>query len=159
MSKFKIIPLSKEYAKKIRNTRRDDFGHEVVEQMATGRGPCRVSLKPFQPHRDSRLLFVHSPFNIDNAYNQPGPVFINSEEVEEYPDVYRFPLEIKKDKEHFPLTLIGYNTVQQMVFAQLVGDDDIDELIEKVFDQHKEILYLHARNAKASCYICKIERA
>jgi len=44
MSKFKIIPLSKDYAAKIRNVKKDDFGNEVLEQVATGKGPCRVSL-------------------------------------------------------------------------------------------------------------------
>jgi Protein of unknown function (DUF1203) len=105
-----------------------------------------------------RLLLTHSPFEIDNAYNQPGSVFINSDEVEEYADVYRFPPEIKANKQSFPLSLIGYNNEQQMVFTKLVGDADVDELINETFEQHDEVLYLHARNAQACCFICKIER-
>src|SRR3954469_8944177 len=98
MSSFTIIPLSKEYAQKIRSSRTDDFGHEVIEQLATGRGPCRVSLQPFRRGEDHRLLFSHSPFTIDNAYNQPGPVFIQAAEVEPYSDIHRFPPEIKADR-------------------------------------------------------------
>jgi hypothetical protein len=158
MKKFKIIPLSRVYADRIRSTRKDDFGHEVVEQLATGLGPCRVSLKPFKRGEDKRLLLTHSPFSIDNAFNQPGPIFIHSDEVEEYNDIYRFPPEIKADKQHFHLTLIGYSPDQQMVYTKLVGDNDIDELIGKIFDRHPEIEYLHARSAEASCYICRIER-
>jgi len=158
MSKFKIVPLSKEYAEKIRSTRQDDFGHEVIEQTATGHGPCRVSLKPFKPGEDKRLLLSHSPFEMDNAFNQPGPIFIHADEVEEYIDVYRFPPEIKADKENFHLTLIGYSADQQMAFTQLVGDNEVDELIEEIFDKHPEVEYLHARSAEACCYICKIER-
>ena len=158
MTKFKIVPLSEEYANKIRETNKDDFGHDVIEQMATGRGPCRVSLKPFVPGEDVRLLLSHSPFSIDNAFNQPGPIFIHKKNVEAYKDVHRFPPEIKNDKEHFHLTLIGYNTEQQMVFTKLVGDDDADILIPQIFDQHAEIEYLHARSAEACCFICKIER-
>ncbi len=45
-----------------------------------------------------------------------------------------------------------------MVFTRLVGDDDVDELIPHIFEQHPNIEYLHARNAQACCYICKIER-
>jgi hypothetical protein len=45
-----------------------------------------------------------------------------------------------------------------MIFTQLVGDDDVDELIERIFIQRPEVAYLHARNAQACCYICKIER-
>lgn len=45
-----------------------------------------------------------------------------------------------------------------MVFTRLVGDADVDELIGEIFDKNKEVAYLHARNAQACCFICKIER-
>ena len=158
MKKFKIVPLSKKYAAQIRLTGKDEFGHSVIEQVATGSGPCRVSLKPFKKGIDKRILISHSPFNIDNAFNQPGPIFIHKKEVRAYQDIYRFPPEIKADKESFPLSLIGYNKNQQMVFTKLVGDDDVDILIEKIFNEEPGVAYLHARNAEACCYICKIER-
>jgi len=158
MNKFKIVPLSRAYAQSIRQEMKDDFGHEVTEKIATGSGPCRVSLKPFVKGVDKRMVFSHSPFSTDNVYNQPGPVFINSEDVEEYADIYRFPPEIKANKESFPLTLIGYNKNQQMSFTKLVGDADVDDLIADIFDGHPGVEYLHARNAEACCYICKIER-
>jgi len=158
MNKFKIVPLSKVYAQKIRSAMRDDFGHPVIEKIAAGLGPCRVSLKPFKKGVDKRLLLTHSPFEVDNAFNQPGPVFVNSDDVEEYSDIYRFPPEIKANKESFPLTLIGYNAEQQMVYTKLVSDADVDELINDIFDQRPEVAYLHARNAEACCFICKIEK-
>ncbi len=158
MPSFRIIPLSKEYAQSIHAVRKDDFGHEVTEQVAAGYGPCRVSLQPFRPGLDRRLLLSHSPFEIRNAFDQPGPVFINAEAVEPYADVHRFPPAIKADKKHFPLTLIGYSADQRMVFTRLVGDADVDELIPAVLEAHTEIAYLHARNAEAGCYICRIER-
>ncbi len=137
---------------------KDDFGHEVTEKIAGGYGPCRVSLKPFEKGIDKRLLFTHSPFGIENAYSQPGPVFIHSDDVEEYTDVYRFPPEIKADKISFPLTLIGYDDAQQMVLTRLVGDADVDEMITQIFTTRPGVKYLHARNAQACCYICRIER-
>ena len=158
MNKFKIVPISSAYAQSIRQTMKDNFGHQVLEQTATGAGPCRVSLKPFKKGVDKRLLFTHSPFEIDNAFNQPGPVFINADKIEEYKDIYRFPPEIKADKESFPLTLIGYNNQQQMVFTQLVGDSDVDELIGDIFERQSTVGYLHVRNAEACCFICKVER-
>jgi Protein of unknown function (DUF1203) len=158
MKTFKIVPLSEEYARQIRSSRRDAFSHEIVEQIATGLGPCRVSLQPFQPGKDIRILFSHSPFDIDNAYNQSGPVFIQKEEVEAYKDVHVFPPAIKANKESFPITLIGYNSSQMMVLTELVGDRDIDELITEIFSIHSDVDFLHARNSKAACFICKIER-
>ena len=158
MKKFKIIPISAAYAKEIKQTLNDDFGRKVIEQLATGFGPCRVSLKPFAVGTDIRLLFTHSPFTIDNVFNQPGPVFIHQKDIEPYGNIHQFPPEIKADKDNFPLSLIGYSKDQQMIFTKLVGDADVDHLIGEIFDQHPEIDYLHARNAAACCYICKIER-
>lgn len=158
MNKFRIVPLSEEYARQIREKRTDDFGHEIIEQVAKGKGPCRVSLRPFKVGEDKRLLLSHSPFAIDNAFNQPGPVFINAGEVETYKDIHRFPPEIKADKENFPLSLIGYSKSQKMIFTKLVGDADVDELIPEIFEANPHIDYLHARNAEACCFICKIER-
>ena len=158
MKNFKIIPLSKDYTDEIRKSKKDLFGNEVIEQLATGKGPCRISLKPFQVGKDIRLLFAHTPFEINNAFNQPGPVFIHKENVQPYTDIYTFPDEIKNDKENFPLSLIGYNKRQEMILTKLVGDEDVDLLIEKIFKSETEIEYLHARNAEACCFICKIER-
>jgi hypothetical protein len=158
MNKFKIVPLSKAFAQKIKTEMVDSFENPVIEQLASGLGPCRVSLKPFVKGIDKRLLFKHSPFEIENAYNQSGPIFINSKDVDEYSDVHHFPPEIKANKQSFPLSLIGYNQDQMMVLSKLVGNNDVDELIVEIFNQHPEVEYLHARNAQACCYICKIER-
>lgn len=158
MKQFRIVPLSEEYANKIRVTRKDDFGHDVVEQIATGKGPCRVSLKPFSVGEDVRLLISHSPFKVENAFNQPGPIFIHKKEVEAYANVYNFPPEIKADEVNFPLSLIGYCKEQKMIFTKLVGDYDVDLLIPQIFKEETEVEYLHARNAEAGCFICRIER-
>lgn len=158
MKKFKIIPLSERKASQIRKTKKDDLGNKVIEEISAGYGPCRVSLKPFVPGQDVRLLFKHSPFEIDNAFNQPGPVFIHKKEEAAYKDIYRFPPLIKADKINFPLSLIGYSKEQRMVFTKLVGEEDVDDLIPEIFAKHDKVEYLHARNSEAACYICKIER-
>jgi Protein of unknown function (DUF1203) len=159
MAKFKIIPLSESFVSKIKKHQQDDFGHALVEQLATGYGPCRVSLKPFKPGVDMRLLLSYSPFTIDNVFNQSGPIFIHKENVESYKDINRFTPEIKADKVNFPLSLIGFNAQQNMIFTQLVGKNDVDDMISRVFDTNDDIAFLHARNSEACCFICKIERA
>jgi hypothetical protein len=37
MRQFKIVPLSEEYARKLRERQKEDFGHGIVEQVATGK--------------------------------------------------------------------------------------------------------------------------
>ena len=155
---FKIVPISKEYISGLRAQGRDEFGNEIAEQVAGGYGPCRVSLKPFKPGIDRRLLLGHSPFELANAFAQPGPIFVNSGDIEEYADVHRFPPEIKADKKNFPLSLIGYNLKQEMVFSELVGEQDVNAMIDRVFANEPDVEYLHARNSQAGCFICKIER-
>jgi hypothetical protein len=78
--------------------------------------------------------------------------------VEPYADTERFPPEIKADKGNFPLSLIGYSDDQQMVYTGMVGDADVDQLIEEILASHPGVSYLHARNSEAQCFICKIER-
>lgn len=158
MSSFQIIPLSATFAQAIRTTQRDAFGNTIIEQLATGYGPCRVSLRPFIPNQDKRLLFSYSPFCIANAFNQNGPVFISSEAVAPYSDLDQFPPAIKADKINFPLSLIGYSSDQRMVYTQLVGEADVDELIDSIFARQTEVAFLHARNAEAQCFICQINR-
>ncbi|MEO8770709.1 MAG: DUF1203 domain-containing protein, partial [Ferruginibacter sp.] len=69
-----------------------------------------------------------------------------------------FPPEIKADKINFPLSLIGYSKHQNMIYTKLVGDDDVDILIQKIFEEEDKVAYLHVRNAEACCFICKVER-
>ncbi|HEX2608367.1 MAG TPA: DUF1203 domain-containing protein [Flavisolibacter sp.] len=158
MRNFEVVALSRQAVAAIREQRVDAYGHAVMEQTATGAGPCRVSLQPFRKGIDKRLVFSYSPFEQANAYDQPGPVFINAEDVAPYSDIRRFPPEIKADKKRFPLTLIGYSKDQQMVHSQLVGDQDVEDLIEALFASKTAIDYLHVRNAEACCYICRINR-
>lgn len=158
MKNFKITPVSSKELLQYQTTRKDDLGNEIKEELAKGLGPCRVSLKPFLPYEDKRFLLSYSPFDKVNVYYQSGPIYISSEPVEEYSDIYRFPPEIKADKVNFPLTLVGYDKNQMMKFSKIVGDRDVDELIVEIFENKPKIDFLHARNSSACCYICKIER-
>lgn len=65
MSQFRIIPLSTTVVDSIRTTRRDAFENLVLEQIATGYGPCRLSLEPFQPGADHRMNFTQLVGNQD----------------------------------------------------------------------------------------------
>lgn len=158
MCSFRIVPVPKKEAIKIKKSGYDELGNPVIQEIASGLGPCRVSLKPFKPGEDKRLLFSYSPFSIKNVYRQFGPIYTQANNIEEYSDIYRFPPELKADKKNFPLTLVGYDINQMMIFSKRVGDKDVDQIIENIFDKHLDIEFLHARNSSACCYICKIKR-
>src|SRR5450432_87060 len=156
MRNFKIVPVSAETAAGIRKNKKDAFGNDIAVQLANGKGPCRQSLLPFTRGKDKRILFSYSPFDTPGLYAESGPVFIHEQEVESYKDIYHFPAAIKADKKSFPLSLIGYNENNSMVYTKLVGDDDVEDLIEQIFATRAEVDYLHARNSEACCFICKI---
>jgi Protein of unknown function (DUF1203) len=158
MKNFKIVPINAATANAIRHSMKDDFGNDALLQLANGKGPCRQSLRPFKTGEDKRILFAYSPFNKPGLYAESGPVFIQAAAVESYSDIYHFPPEIKADKKSFPLSLIGYNENDMMVYTKQVGDADVDELIEKIFTERPEVAYMHARNSEACCFICAIER-
>lgn len=46
-----------------------------------------------------------------------------------------------------------------MVYAQLLGEADIDERIVGIFEMRTDVDFLHVRNAEACCYICRVDRA
>jgi len=159
MNSFEIVPITKKESIQIKKSGYDELSNEIIREVATGLGPCRVSLQPFVPGEDLRILLSYSPFSTKNVYKQYGPIYLHANDVEEYDNTYRFPPKIKNDTENFPLTLIGYNSAQMMVHTERVGNKDVEILIEDIFKKHSRIEFLHARNSEACCYICKIVRA
>lgn len=158
MTNFRIVPVDAAWAARVRETKQDDFGHPLEAVLATGRGPCRLSLRPFEVGLDTRILASYSPFTQTTPYAETGPIYICAEAVGPYQDVHRFPPEIKADKANFPLSLLGYSITERMVYTEQVGNQDIDQRIEHVFNTRPEVAFLHVRNSEACCFICKVER-
>lgn len=156
MRQFTVVPIAKEYVERLKENNQDEFGNPLVEQISCGHGPCRVSLKPFQCRTDRRLIFMYSPFK--NRVNPIGPVVVCKSELEPYIDIHRFPPDLKADRTKFPLYFIGYNESEKFVCIKLVGDKDIEDLIEQIFLEFPDVSFLHVRNVKTNCFICKIER-
>src|SRR5437764_9024888 len=78
MSTFKVFPIPEEVARRIRETRIDDFGHELSISVATENdtGPCRSCLTVFVPG-EGRILFSYAPNECDHPYNEIGPIYIH----------------------------------------------------------------------------------
>src|SRR5947208_7116949 len=74
MSTFKVFPIPEEVTRRIRETRIDDFGHQLSISVATENdtGPCRNCLAVFVPG-EGRLLFSYAPNQCDHPYNEIGP--------------------------------------------------------------------------------------
>jgi len=158
MKKFKVVPIEDPLAMAVRLNAKDEFGNTLVSVITNGKGPCRQCLQPFVPGKDERILFAYQPIKSKNPYAEVGPVYIHTHSCTSYSNVHVFPDEIKSDRKNFPLTLRCYNDEEKMVHAELVGDRDVDEVIDRLFENLK-IEFIHARNAEYGCFIAKIERA
>jgi hypothetical protein len=127
------------------------YGHPAHAELATGYGPCRLCLQPFQVGTDERLLFTYQPFTDPGALPAPGPVFIHRGHCERYdsselPEVLR-PL---------PLALEGYGANGLLLVQRRVGAFDFEAVLEAVFES-AGVQYAHLRNAEAGCYIARID--
>ena len=152
MSKFKIIPIAKEYAEKIRSSMKDDFGHELHSTSPTGRVLCRFCLSDGGPEH-KHILFSYSPVENINPYAEVGPVYIH-DDCEKYVDVYAVPHDLTTRKY---LTIRGYSAEQNLIKGYMAKGNEIEETIYKLFD-NTEVESIHINDASSGCYFLKIVR-
>jgi hypothetical protein len=153
------LSISAEYAQKIRQIRRDDFGHAVESRPAgtNGYGPCRCCLKQTQPGEE-RLLLSYAPVGADNPYNEVGPVFIHTHNCTPYAERHQFPPEVKAGRLPIKLVLRAYSAEKRMVDAlQVVDNQRVEADLEQLF-QNPAVEFVHVRNAEAQCFICEVRR-
>lgn len=153
-------PIALEYARRIRATQHDDFGHPIEISTAGehGYGPCRCCLRQFRPG-EQRILFSYAPVGADHAYNEVGPVFIHAEECTPYAaDAADFPPEIKAGRLPIPLVLRKYSAARRMVGAMQVADNAaVETLLEQIFED-PAVAFVHVRNAEVQCFITQVAR-
>jgi hypothetical protein len=155
---FKFLSIPQEYIVRIRNTREDDFGHDVEESIAgeAGYGPCRCCLKRFKTG-EKRLLFSYAPVGGDNPYNEVGPVYIHGD-CAPYDKNEVFPEEIKNGQTSIHLILRCYNSQRRMVLASFVKDNaEAENIIASLFTD-PQIEFIHIRNATYQCFIAEVRR-
>jgi hypothetical protein len=128
------------------------YGHPVHEEIATGTGPCRCCLRPFDPGRERRLLFTYRPAGDDSSLMAPGPVFIHADHCDEYAGE-GFPAELRA----LPLAFEARGPESRV--SQLTTDPaappeaHIDRLLGMVGNG-----WLHVRHAQAGCFIARVDR-
>jgi hypothetical protein len=155
MSDFRVFPIPKELAFRIREERIDDFGHQLCVSVATENdtGPCRSCLTVFEPG-EGRILFSYAPNQHDHPYNEIGPIYVHENECQPYVNHEEFPPELRTRR---PLVLRCYADNGVMIGGELVGDRPIEDVIITLF-KNSDVKYLHARTASVGCYIARIER-
>ena len=132
--------------------RSPQYGHPAHAEVATGYGPCRLCLQPFQVGTDERLLFTYQPFTDPDALPAPGPVFVHRAECERY-DGAELPERLRP----LPLALEGYGAAGESLVQRRVDTSPFEVALESVLAV-PDVRYAHLRNAEAGCFIARIDR-
>ena len=156
MRAFRIVPIAQAVADQVRETRSDGHGNSGIEPTRADepRGfPCRVCLQEARVGEEV-LLFSYSPFERPVPYRNLGPVFVHAQPCMPYgaqaavPDLMRRRM----------LALRGYDSNDRMVECDVVEGAALESMIER-FLGNAGVSYIHAHNARAGCFVCRIERA
>src|ERR1700761_6708537 len=154
MSEFRMIAISSELAKKVRETKLSPgYGHPVTAKVATGHGPCRHCLRPFVVGEDVRLLFTLNAFEGVAEIPQPGPVFVHEEACERYAEDAGYPAELLP----FGAVMDGYDAEQMVIRRERVSDESHEAVIREMLRDPK-VQYVMVRDGKAGCFDLRVER-
>jgi Protein of unknown function (DUF1203) len=154
MSSFRVVPISSEVAKQVRNTGKSPvYDFPAHREVAAGRAPCRHCLRLIRKDEEELVLFTYDPFLELREPPLPGPVYIHAEECARHsgndviPEEYRGRL----------LTLQGYGDNRALVKEIRVRDGDEQRVAEKLFSE-AVIRYVHVRSTEAGCFLFRLER-
>ena len=151
MIRYRVVALDERIADDVRRTRRaPDYGHPAHVEVATGTGPCRLCLRPFEVGAEERLLFTHNPFP-ERATPSPGPVFVHPGDCARF-EGDGFPAVLAD----LPLLLEGYDADGMAVVRRGMNGDpgrDVAHVLGA-----PGVSFAHIRNAEAGCFIARIER-
>jgi hypothetical protein len=153
---YRIVPIPDTVAQEVRQTRSSPgYKHPVHGAVATGYGPCRSCLKPFEKGVERRLLFTYDAFAGREELPLPGPVFVHEEACTPYAESDRFPEELR----FIPMTLNAYGRGRQLrEVAYVEPHGDVEAAIAGLLARD-DVDYIHVRNTEAGCYMFTIERS
>jgi hypothetical protein len=156
MSAFRILPIEAAVADSIRATRADSHGNRDIQPTVAREPralPCRVCLEEAAVGEEM-LLFSYSPFDRPVPYQNLGPIFVHARACAPYDRPASVPDLIRRRL----LALRGYDADGCMQECDVVEGSDIETAVDRFFS-NPTVQAIHAHNARAGCYVCRIERA
>lgn len=154
MSPYRIIALSADVADEVRaSLQSPQYGHPAHVESATGFGPCRYCLRTFREGKEDRVLFTYNAFAGTDLTPLPGPVFIHHKSCARYVSD-GFPEALKK----IDLLLEGYDSTGRVIELENPGIGKAEDSILNILC-NDDVAFVHIRNAKAGCYVARVERS
>jgi hypothetical protein len=150
---FKVRGVTQSVADEVRRTRvSPGYGHPAHEEIATGSGPCRCCLRPFEPGRERRLLFTYRPTGDDSSLMAPGPVFIHADHCAAFAGE-GFPPELRALPLAFEARGLGSRVAELTTDSAASAEAQIERLLASAGNE-----WLHVRHAQAGCFIARVDR-
>jgi len=156
MNPFRVVPIPSAVADEIRATRRDGYGNTDIQPTradAPSGYPCRLCLTEAMEGQEV-LLFSYSPFDRPAPYRNIGPIFVHAGSCTPYDRQTQVP-EMMRGR---LLALRAYDRNDRMVECDVVEGADLETLVGRFF-ANPDADYIHAHNARAGCFVARIERA
>jgi hypothetical protein len=124
----------------------------VRRLIADDSAPCRVTLENV-PAGEPVLLLSFEHVEGPSLYRGSGPIFVGEGAVEtcvtdRIPENFRARIYSAR----------AYDSDDMMIDADVAPGDDLEELIERLFDD-PDVAYLHLHHAKRGCFSCRVDRA
>ena len=115
--------------------------------------PCRVSLVDAEPGETLLLLhFLHH--DVPGPYRASGPIYVRERASTAVPA----PGEVPELLRVRLLSLRAYDADGLLRAADVTEGRDLETVIARLFAD-PAVSYIHAHNARAGCYDCRIDRA
>ena len=151
--RYVVRGVPQEIADEVRRTRRSPgYGHPAHLEVASGTGPCRCCLRPFEPGKEERLLFTYRPL-VAQGLMAPGPVFIHAAHCDAWAND-GFPEALRLLPLAFEARLAGSRVSELSSRADVSAESQMKVLFEEHAAQ-----WLHVRHAEAGCFIARVDRA
>jgi Protein of unknown function (DUF1203) len=151
-SNFRIVPLATDVAEQARRAAEAGVAdHAIITVAKPDEAPCRHCLRWAQPG-ERVILFPYTSIPADRPYSDTGPIFVHLEACERYARTEKFPADFRRNR-----VLRTYDCNDNMIDAQVVESDDIEEVIETLLTNPKTA-FLQARNVSRGCYTMRLER-
>jgi hypothetical protein len=114
--------------------------------------PDRVELRDAEPGETVLLLnYVHQPAN--SPYRASHAIFVREGATERYDRIGEVPESFRARM----LSLRAFNDAGEIVDADLVDGQRIEDLIARLFEK-PDVAYIQAHYAKYGCYAGRIDR-
>jgi len=154
MIDIRVIALPTETVQKVLATMKSPgYGHPAHREVATGHGPCRHCLKPFQVGVEERVLFTCNPFYELAEVPLPGPVFVHGEMCERFDEEGAYPRALLR----YPVALDGYDAEQRLVSQRRASDGAHERVVGEML-QDSTVRYVLVRDLEAGCFDFRVER-